>query len=180
MLNYDARLRSPEGEIMNYWYVARPNELFIDTDKMSRSLAHTKARLQGAIECGKLDVAYVMQRPSTRPDHCHTIITLKHEMYWLDRYVWEMMLHGDIYRGFCNIMRSHSNILNADILISPHGSFYAKNGNTRIYDDSCDCKTKHNSATMQTCPAAIRLRGDKRNMGFFGKPSKNPCKVWPE
>jgi len=166
---------------MNYWYVARPNELFIDTDKMSRSLAHTKARLQGAIECVKLDVAYVMQRPSMRPDHCHTIITLKHEMYWLDRYVWEMILHGDIYRGFCNIMRSHSNILNADILISQYDSFITSNlKQERWPDDECECLTKHNSATMQTCPAAIRLRGDKRNMGFFGKPSKNPCKVWPE
>src|SRR5208282_2447269 len=99
MLNYDARLRSPEGEIMNYWYVARPNELFIDTDKMSRSLAHTKARLQGAIECGKLDVAYVMQRPSTRPDHCHTIIVLNKYVDMIERAIWEIILHGDLYRG---------------------------------------------------------------------------------
>src|SRR5271154_3358128 len=183
---------------MNYWYVARPNELFIDTDKMSRSIAHTKARLQGAIECGKLDVTYVMQRPSMRPDHCHTIVTLKLEqpnnakwhygLHWqIEKLIWEMILHGDIYRGFCSIMRCINDVDSQSVLISPF-SFFSKRSDgawlplpeDRKSDDSCNCKTKHNSATMQTCPAAIRLRGDKRNMGFFGKPSKNPCKVWPE
>src|SRR5271154_4124951 len=109
---------------MNYWYVARPNELFIDTDKMSRSLAHTKARLQGAIECGKLYVAYVMQRPSTRPDHCHTIITLKNSnLTSPERFAWEIILHGDIYRAACNIMRYENGVGFPDVLISPHDSF---------------------------------------------------------
>lgn len=177
---------------MNYWYVARPNELFLDIDNATRSLKHAKARLQGAIECGKLDVAYVMQRPSRGNDHIHVIVTLAHSIYANEqRFAWEIILHSDIYRSACNIMRGSngSGISEvADILISPFDHFgntdYPPDGKnrpaTRFRDDVCGCESKHNAATMQTCPAAIRLRGKFRNAGFFGKPSKNPCTIWPE
>lgn len=174
---------------MNYWYVARANELFIDTDNASRSIKHSRARLQGAIECGKLDVAYVMSRPSKSKDHIHTIITLRESMNPILRSVWEIILHGDIYRGCCGIMRvSCGSFLernNCDILISPFELFecqpkYFSGDWKRYHDDFCECSTKHNAETMKTCPAAIRLRGENRTRGFFGKPSKNPCTIWPE
>lgn len=169
---------------MNYWYVARANELFIDTDNVSKSIRHTRARLQGAIECGKLDVAYVMSHPSKRKDHLHTIITIKDELSPTERYVWEVILHGDIYRGCCNIMRYLHGVPGADVLISPHSQFCndAAHAPDRMADDSCACTSKHNAATMATCPAAIRLRGDNRTRGFFGKPSKDTSKLdalWP-
>ena len=168
--------------MMNYWYVAHPNELFLDIDNAARSLPHAKARLQGAIECGKLDVAYVMQRPSNRKGHIHVIVTLNKALIFKEENViWEIILHGDLYRGCSNVMRCKYNIASS-ILISPYSLFKRIEtvGGLRIADDSCGCETKHNAVTMETCPAAIRLRGEYRNAGFFGKPSKNPCTIWPE
>ena len=172
---------------MNYWYVARANELFIDTDNASKSLKYARARLQGAIECGKLDVAYVMSRPSRSKDHIHTIITVHNSMHPTEKYAWEIVLHGDIYRGCCNFLRWINGVEAADILISPWDNFIGPNIGSghfstisRNHDDSCDCTTKHTRAVMETCPAAKRLRGENRTRGFFGKPSKNPCTIWPE
>jgi len=169
---------------MNYWYIARPNELFLDIDNASKSLRHARARLQGAIECGKLDVAYVMQRPSKSKDHIHVIVTLKDGIFLGPmKYAWEIILHGDLYRACCNIARWHYSIPATDILISAYDIFttrFGKDDYLRLPDDKCNCKEKHNRATMETCPAAERLRGKFRNAGFFGKPSKNPCTIWPE
>jgi hypothetical protein len=169
---------------MNYWYVARANELFLDIDNVSKSIKHAKSRLQGAIECGKLDVAYVMSHPSKNKNHIHAIVMLQNEMFPSHRFVWEIILHGDIYRGCCNIMRDMHNMRSPDILISPFDRFaYLPDtdfDDVRWPDDSCNCKTKHNRATMETCPAAKRLRGEFRTHGFFGKPSKNPCTIWPD
>lgn len=174
---------------MNYWYVARANELFIDTDNVSKSIKHTRARLQGAIEYGKLDIAYVMSHPSKRKDHLHTIITLTKETQLspTERYVWEIILHGDIYRGCCNIMRYLSGVPGADVLISQYSYFEYFDRpdlmkHVRPADYSCNCTSRHNAATMAECPAAIRLRGNNRTRGFFGKPSKDTSKLdalWP-
>lgn len=174
---------------MNYWYVARANEIFIDTDNFARSMQHTKMRLQGAIECGKLDVAYIMQRPSKSngkkgKGHVHTIITLRQEMDAVQRAVWALILHSDIYRAACTIMRCCHAVVAPDVLISPF-SYFSENNNDfvagvrRIYDDRCDCDMKHNAYGMAQCPAAQRLRGEKRLLTFFGKPSRNKCEIWP-
>jgi hypothetical protein len=165
----------------NYWYVARPNELFIDTDNISKSIKHTRARLQGAIESNRLNVSHVISKISS-PGHLHTIITLNESMPSIDRFVWEIILHGDIYRGCCNIMRWIHSVPSTDILISQHDRFCfldtTSDFGLRWPDDECDCIGKHKASVMQTCPAAIRLRGKHRTAAFFGKPSKNPCKIW--
>lgn len=168
---------------MNYWYVARPNELFLDIDNVSRSIKHARSRLQGAIECGKLNVSHVMQRPSKSKDHLHVIITLGNSKpkSITENAVWEIVLHGDIYRGCCTIMRVRRGMQAPSILISPWATFADLHAdNRRPADDKCECENKHNATAMETCPAAIRLRGDNRNAGFFGKPSKNPCIIWPD
>jgi hypothetical protein len=165
---------------MNYWYVARPNELFLDIDNAPRSLKHARARLQGAIECGKLNVLNVAVLPSRSENHIHAIITLEESLIDYERYAWEVILHGDIYRACCNIMRTHNDIPAADILISPCWMFRNGSGYARQADDECKCHPKHKASIMETCPAAKRLRGKFRNAGFFGKPSKNPCTIWPE
>jgi hypothetical protein len=167
---------------MNYWYVAKSNELFLDIDNVSRSIKHAKSRLQGAIECGKLNVACVMQRPSKSKNHIHVIVTLNQELHQEERAVWEVILHGDIYRGCCTIMRSLLDYSAPDVLISPYNIFgeIPMQGNYRNHDDFCPCTSKHNAATMRDCPAAKRLRGEFRNVGFFGRPSKSECKIWPD
>jgi hypothetical protein len=148
---------------MNYWYSSRPNEIFIDTDNFHRSIKHTCARLLGAIECGKLKVQNIEFHQSQSKDHVHTIITLQNRMPAMERYIWAMVLHSDIYRTAATIMRCMHGVSNADVLISPEKF-------KREPDDFCECATKHNAQTMIVCPAAIRLRGEDRIKGFFGKP----------
>ncbi len=170
--------------MINYWYIARANELFIDTDNVSKSITHAHARLQGAIEYRKLDVDLIMSRQSKSKNHLHTIIILNTWFkYDIERYVWEIILHGDIYRGCCNIMRqlrwNGAGINPCDVLISPFQDFISKDKKySRPADYVCKCVGKHTKAIMETCSVAIRLRGEQRTMGFFGKPSKNPCKIW--
>jgi hypothetical protein len=173
---------------MNYWYVARPNELFLDIDNVSKYINHARSRLQGAIECKKLDVAYIMQRSSRNSQHMHVIISLNSLMDDIEASIWEVMLHGDIYRGCCSVMRGIRRVKSPRVLISPYNHFgtidYPPDGSVeaivRMRDDLCDCKSKHDMKTMESCPAAKRLRGEFRAVGFFGKPSKNPCTIWPE
>jgi hypothetical protein len=167
---------------MNYWYVARPNELFLDIDNVSRSIKHARSRLQGAIECKTLAVEYVMVRTSKSTNHIHAIITLSEPMPGIQRAIWAIILHSDIYRGCVTVMRNCSRISSPDILISPHPFFrigFDASKNHRYCDDHCECVGKHSATTMRDCPAAKRLRGEFRNVGFFGKPSKNECKIWP-
>jgi hypothetical protein len=179
--------------MMNYWYVARPNELFLDIDNVSKSIKHARSRLQGAIECGNLNVEHIMQRPSKSKNHLHVIVTLKDQQFLGPaKYAWEVVLHGDIYRACCNILRWHRSIPGTDILISQH-YFFSNPSNEQaaklkppfiVYqrnaDDKCDCTEKHKASVMKDCPAAKRLRGEFRAVGFFGKPSKNPCTIWPD
>lgn len=165
---------------MNYWYVARPNELFLDIDNVSRSIKHAKARLQGAIECKKLDALYVMQRESKTTNHLHAIVTLANPITDIERYVWEVILHGDIYRACSNIMRGINGIPSPDILISPwpHFEINLSHPQRRSHNAFCLCEGKHKKEVMENCPAAEDLRGTQRTVAFFGKPSKNPCDVW--
>lgn len=167
---------------MNYWYVARPNELFLDIDNVSRSIKHAKARLQGAIECKKLDVLHVMERESKTTNHLHAIVTLANPITDIERYAWEVILHGDIYRACSNIMRSIHGIPSPDILISPWPYFEPNLEHPKFWrrytDAICKCDGKHKKYLMEICVAAKKLRGIHCTTAFFGKPSKNPCDVW--
>lgn len=144
-----------------FWYVSRDNEIFIDTDNVSRSIGHTCARLLGAIKNHKLDVTNIEWHESS-DNHIHAIIRLRTPMPAMQRYIWAMILHSDIYRAACNMMRHINDIPAADILITPHCF-------ARTPDDICYCKEKHSAAVMQDCPAAERLRGVYRVAAFFGR-----------
>jgi hypothetical protein len=151
-----------------HWYVARRNELFIDMDRYEQSINHMRRRLMGAIECGVLDISSVFTYPSIKQNHKHIIITLTHGIKPMERYAWEMLFHGDIYRAAANIMRESNRVPAPDILISNKILH-------RSHDDFCVCSEKHSMKIMDLCPAAIRLRGPYRTATYFGKPSKLPC-----
>lgn len=158
---------------MWHWYVSRPNEIFIDADKWDKCKDHVRARLQGAIECGKLDVNKVHLFPSNTHRHMHMIIELNFPMENIERYIWSVIFHSDIYRACSTIMRQiHFPNLYPDILITKHEYH-------RRSDFTCNCQSKHSRKIMENCRAAYELRGDVRVHGFFGKPSKNPCKFLP-
>lgn len=150
----------------NYWYVAKSNELLIDMDKPDRSSPHFMERLAGAVESEKFKVKTFEFHHSRSATHLHFLITLEnHFLCEIERVVWEIILHSDIYKGCATLMRLVHNVDAPDLLITPFRF-------NREPDDICDCEDKHSAAVMKECPAAIRLRGDDRIRGFFGKPSK--------
>lgn len=151
---------------MNLWYVARPNEIFIDTDNFARSIKHTAARLAGAIKCGRLHVKNLEFHASRNENHIHTIITLHNEMPAIERATWALILHSDIYRAASTIMRTLYNVPCSDILITP-------NPFLRSPDAVCECEEKHSSQVMLACPAAFQLRGESVARGFFGLPDNS-------
>jgi hypothetical protein len=151
-----------------FWYSARSTELFLDIDNYSKCISHIRQRLQGAIECHALDVKECFVYDSTRPDHKHIIVILNTPLCDVECFVWEIVLHSDIYRGCCNIMRSHNNFPHPDILIGRQ--LYH-----RQPDAICECESKHTRSVMDGCQAAMQLRSEYRMAAFFGKPSKNRC-----
>jgi hypothetical protein len=156
-----------------FWYVARDNELFLDVDNVERVIHHLRQRLQGAIEYKRLDVAHVYRQRSQGKNgqHEHIIVTLNNKIPPVERFVWEIILRSDLYRGCNNIMRHLRGIGAPDIFISRSDCFFF-----RPYDTFCYCTKKHSPEIMEKCPTAEILRGDYRAQGFFGKPSQNPCK----
>jgi len=164
-------LFSPGDRAVNYWYVAHPNEILIDMDNPERSIKHSMRRLNGAIECFRLFVDKVEMHNSFSGKHLHFLITLNRNMGSIEKSVWGIILHSDIYRGCSNIMRSLRNHPSPDLLITPSRF-------DRVPDSFCHCRGKHSAKIMKNCPAASMLRGDYRVYGFFGKPSQSveiPC-----
>jgi hypothetical protein len=153
------------------WYVATDLELMLDIDGSpgnNSNLGKTRLRLEAAIESGllKIDGDYLWLYRSETPDHYHVVIKLKAPgLSPSERFVWEMQLRSDLYRGRCNLMRVIFGRTNPGLLITRRlwTGFY------RDADDSCECPEKHDFEMMGTCPAALRLRGAYAAEGFFGK-----------
>jgi hypothetical protein len=153
-----------------FWYISRSDELFLDVDNVEHCIGHIRARLQGAVECGKLHVKSVYRQRSQSGKNEHIIIQLAEPMPEIERFVWETVLHSDIYRACNNIMRSIRGIGAPGVFISRADSFFF-----RGYDATCNCDAKHTAKIMLNCPVAIKYRGEFRARGFFGKPSRNKC-----
>lgn len=160
-----------DNPVKNLWYVSRENEIFIDMDNFRRSVNHAKMRLMGAVECDRLSILRVESHESST-NKVHAIVTLNEPMRGIERATWGIILHSDLYRAASTIMRHLYNVDSPDILITPKRFL-------RAPDDSCDCLSKHIAEVMEKCPAAIRLRGENRTAGFFGKPAKKTEWTWP-
>lgn len=119
----------------------------------------------GAIKSEKLSVKEIEFHQSRSENHIHTLITLSESMENLQRYVWGIILHSDLYRGCITIMRELHGVSSPDILITPSPF-------KREPDAECECEQKHTAEVMQICPAAIRLRGEGRTKSFFGLPER--------
>lgn len=148
---------------MNYWYVSTSHEILVDMDKPRTSIPHAERRLKGAMIGGQLSVFRVETHESFSPDHVHVLITLRESLSLVDRIVWGMIFHGDIYRGCTSLMRAHHGVGSPDLLITPSRFL-------RTPDATCNCPAKHDAKIMDVCPVAINLRGDARLRSFFGVP----------
>ena len=162
---------------MAYWYVSRPDELMLDVDAPTGTgtgvsferrayLGPTRIRLEAAIRSGVLRVkSQLYIYPSVTPNHFHVIIPLLEPMEDVRRFVWEMQLRSDLYRGRCNIMRALNRTPAPGLLIAP----LPWNHFPRKPDAECACDEKHGMSNFGDCPAARRLRGDEAaHEGYFG------------
>jgi hypothetical protein len=159
---------------MNYWYVSQAAEILIDMDKPGSSLPHSESRLRGAISGGLLSVKQVEVHRSFTAEHLHLMVTLDHGLSPLERAVWALLMHSDIYRACNTLMRVEYDVKCPDLLITPVPF-------ERKQDAVCFCVDKHDGKTMQECPAATVLREDERTRSFFGRPDYNPNRrVFPD
>jgi|SRR5690348_13733802 len=149
----------------NLWYVARYNELLLDMDCPEKSSEHFLRRLRGAIDYGRLKLLSIEMHHSRNEKHLHVLLTLDQNIPPMEKCAWEIVLHSDIYRTACNVMRAARRYPAPNILITPFPF-------SREPDAICTCEKKHSYEIMQTCQAAIRLRGTTRVEGFFGKIAK--------
>src|SRR5258705_1099371 len=106
-----------------FWYVAQADELMLDVDsgRDGSVLGPTRIRLEAAIEGGELAIRDpIFLYKSATEGHYHVIIQLRSPMPQLRRYVWEMQLRSDLYRGRCNLMRGLADRPAPALLISPN------------------------------------------------------------
>lgn len=157
--------RRPE----NLWYVAQDNEILVDMDKPTTSLPHVEMRLRGALASQHIDVKRVELHRSFSESHVHMLITLEHFLDANERAIWALMFHSDIYRACNTLMRLSNCVTAADLLITPLAFIRPPNY-------VCVCDGKHTGPVMESCPAAIALRGNDRTRSFFGR----PIRVEPE
>jgi hypothetical protein len=147
----------------NYWYVARTNEILLDIDRPNSALKHSEERLRGAMSSRQLHINRIEYHASLNANHLHGLITLDQDLHPIERSVWGIVFHGDIYRGCNNIMRALYEVPSPDLLITPIRF-------EREPDRICNCTCKHTAPVMDACEAADALRGVDRIRSFFGKP----------
>lgn len=156
---------------MNLWYVGRNTEILVDMDKPGTSIPHANRRIAGAIENHKLDVYKVEVHESFTPSHIHALITLNRPLSDIERIIWGIIFHSDIYRGMASLMRVINYAPSADLLVTPRGFI-------RLPDYMCDCPSKHTEEIMNACPVAKIARGEWRTKTFFSFPENTTKKIF--
>lgn len=162
-----------EGRMTWYWYVSRADELMLDLDGSRESrFGPTRLRLEAA--CSIIVPEHLWVFRSGTPGHYHVIVQMAWPMPDIERFVWEMQLRGDLFRGRCNIMRALYGHRAPGLLIAPK-----RWEGFRDPDAECQCTGKHNIAVMAICQAAQELRGEHAAASFFGPlPKGRKIKAW--
>lgn len=156
-----------------YWYIARPNELFIDLDHPVggplRRLSHATARLRGAIAAHKLSVSDWYLYNSETPWHYHLMVRTEHDMSPAGRAMWEARLADDGYRHLMSLARlvATAGEHTYSLLIAPEiRAEYPRKPNF-----VCKCDSKHKGSTMEMCPIARIMHPVARlSHDHFGTP----------
>lgn len=164
----------------NYWYAARPNEIFCDLDSkksLLRALRVVRSaiieREQFVVSAGVrervtsgnrllLDVRTVHYYPTTRPGHGHLIITLNNAYDAETRARWALWLGSDRLRACYVLQRiAESCIYSADLLVTSRKYH-------REPDQRCACKEKHKTKKVTDhCAALRRLIGSQASADYF-------------
>lgn len=158
---------------MNYWYRARPHEIFLDLDS-NRAVARALSVLRIAIRKKHLPIESIWLYSTPTKGHAHLIIALSEEWSRLDRVAWSLWLGNDRLRCAYILRRSISALpevcMNADILTSKY-QYY------RGADAWCECKEKHKPKKItEKCPAMKHLLGEERSADYFTRTGSRPPK----
>jgi hypothetical protein len=148
-----------------YWYVSRPNELFLDLDNQ-RAVLFALEKL----ERNNPDYLAVRDRylyESGTPGHYHLIVRVYGSMPAMERAIWELYLGSDIRRQEYVMMRLQRGLdglplTSADFLITPEPYGFRKP------DLECDCEGKHKEKRItDDCPVMQVLLEDQRSAVYF-------------
>jgi hypothetical protein len=152
---------------LNYWYSARPNEIFLDLDS-NRAIARALSVLRLALRRRDLSVEAVWLYSTPTPGHAHGIIELKKKMPWESRLAWSLWLGNDRLRA-AYILRRHVTLkANHDLLVSKYPYF-------RLADAFCNCNHKHKESQItENCEAMKHLLFTERSADYFSRTGVAP------
>jgi hypothetical protein len=152
---------------MNYWYSARPNEIFLDLDS-NRAIARALSVLRVAIRKKQLDIKGVWLYGTPTKGHAHLIIVLRYAVPWAVNVAWGLWMGNDRLRAAYVLARREIGSAHCDLLVT-QGLYY------RQPDAFCECKEKHKPKKVtDKCPAMIHLLRDERSADYFSRTGSVP------
>ena len=160
------------GELFptNYWYVSRPNEIFLDLDSLksvTRAFAVIRRAMnqqlpikENSFRC-RLDIKSVWFYCSS-PKHHHVIIVLNEPLPFVQRVAWSLWMGGDQIRAAYVLERHRNGFDEAELLVTRQVYGFRKP------DCECYCTGKHKSDEVTSqCPALIWVLGEHRSADYF-------------
>lgn len=149
---------------MNYWYSARPRELFLDLDSnraTSRALSVIRADL---LKDGRLGIQRVFIYRTQSVDHAHMVLKLGHALTPIQRVGWGLWMGSDKLRAAFTLARLQKTygLQHVDLLV----------GDERYHrkpDATCECtNTKHKvKEVTDACPAMKQLMAGWRSLDYY-------------
>lgn len=165
---------------MNYWYAARPDEIFLDLDSRRALMRCMKVLRAAKMELLGSKVRAVFHYPTGRKGHCHVVIVLRNSISDKARAIVALWLGSDRLRT-CYVMariwsmeHDRYEVVAPDLLI-------ASREYHRVPDGRCECKGKHKERHItDNCPALLDFLGTARSKDFFpraGKQKLQPLRI---
>jgi hypothetical protein len=155
--------------VKNYWYIAKPDEIFVDLDgDRANRLQTVLARIRGIMEGTFFEIQEVWMFPSNQDNHFHIVARSRKIIPAQYRFALQLYFFSDVFRT-CNNLVRHLDCPGAyDVLISRLD--WKNLGFYRWPDATCNCEEKHSHNVMTNCTAAKDVRGQKRDKIYFDKP----------
>lgn len=158
--------------MVNYWYSAKGNELFLDLDRpyrVNRAMNVLHSWLNDRKEFP--EIRYVEHYRTKTEGHEHFVIVFEEEVDFLEKLSIRLLMLDDPIRvGF--IVGRIARYCDADDLLMSRVLYH------RSPDAVCECTEKHRAYDVTwNCPALKKLLGPYRSMDPFprtGKPLREP------
>jgi hypothetical protein len=160
--------------MINYWYTARPNEIFLDLDSRR---AFRRAVSVLVANDGRLPVEDAYVYPTRQDGHFHIIVRLYTAIPPDLKAAWSLWMGNDRLRiAYVLARRTDRRVpeWSGDLLVTPKPYY-------RCFDCVCQCEEKHkpDEVTMK-CPAMRMLLGKAAAADYFARTGERrvrPLKV---